>query len=207
MNSAFESTLARPIFGISRTSTQVPVETGVEQGESVGRAPALLAGRGAGEQQDPVRDLRGRRPHLAPVDDVAPAVAPGEGGDAAGVEPGVGLGHPEAADLLAGDERGKEARLLLPVPATTIGIGPKMLRWTAEAALIAPAESVTACIITAASASPSPLPPCSTGIAMPSQPPSATARRYSCGNAPSRSRASQYSSPKRAVTAAHALVD
>ena len=95
---------------------------------------------------------------------------------------------------------GRKRAFCSPVPATTIGIGPKMLRWTAEAALIAPAESVSACIITAASASPSPLPPCSAGIAMPSQPPSATARRYSCGNAPSRSRASQYSSLKRAVT-------
>ena len=86
---------------------------------------------------------------------------------------------------------GRKRAFCSPVPATTIGIGPKMLRWIAEAALIAPAESVTACIITAASASPSPLPPCSAGIAMPSQPPSATARRYSCGNVPPRSRASQ----------------
>ena len=91
----------------------VAVEAGVEQGEAVGRAPALLARRGAGEQQDPVGDLGGGGPHLAPVDDVAPAVAAGEGGDAAGIESGVGLGHPEAADLLSGDEGREEARLLL----------------------------------------------------------------------------------------------
>ena len=143
------------------------VEVGVEQGESVGRTPALVAGRGSGEQQDLVRDLGGGRPHLAPIDDVAPVVAASERGDAAGVESGVRLRHPEAADLLSGDERRKKARFLRLGAETTIGFGPKMLRWIAEAALIAPAESVIACIITAASVRPSPLPPCSTGIAMP----------------------------------------
>ena len=62
-----------------------------------------------------------------------------------------------------------------PVPATTTGLRPKMLRCTADAPLKAAPDSAMACIITDASVMPRPAPPYSSGIAMPSQPPSTTA--------------------------------
>ena len=76
-------------------------------------------------------------------------------------------------------------------PNTTIGCGPKMLMCIDDAAAIAPDEFATVCISTAASLTPSPAPPYASGIAIPSQPPSAIAEANSTGNAPSRSRALQ----------------
>ena len=60
-----------------------------------------------------------------------------------------------------------------------------MFMWIAEAPLNPAPDSATACINTAASAMPSPLPPYSSGMAMPSQPASAIARWNSCGKPPS----------------------
>ena len=58
-----------------------------------------------------------------------------------------------------------------------------MFMCTAEAPEKPAPDSATACIISAASVMPSPAPPCSGGIAMPSQPASASARWKSCGKA------------------------
>ena len=54
----------------------------------------------------------------------------------------------------------------------------------ALAALMAPGESAIASIMTSASVTPRPAPPTSSGMAMPSQPPSAIARRNALGKAP-----------------------
>ena len=57
------------------------------------------------------------------------------------------------------------------------------------------------CITIAASVTPSPAPPYSSGIVTPSQPSDAMALWNSVGNRSSRSQAAQYSSPKRLQTA------
>ena len=79
---------------------------------SVGRVAVLELG-GARQQHDLVGDLRGRGPDLLPVDDVAARHLLGEGLDARGVEPGIGLGEAEAALVLARDQPRQPARLLL----------------------------------------------------------------------------------------------
>ena len=89
------------------------VEVGVEQRQAVGRALALLLGRGAGDQQHLVGDRRRRGEGLLAVHDVAVAVALGLGVERRGVEPGVGLGDGEAALDLALDDVGQDALLLL----------------------------------------------------------------------------------------------
>ena len=66
-----------------------------------------------------------------------------------------------------------------------------MLRWIAEQPLMPAPDWATACIRIVASTMPSPEPPNSSGMAMPSHPPSATARWKSCGNSPSPSRSRQ----------------
>ena len=86
---------------------------------------------------------------------------------------------------------GRKRAFCSSVPNTTTGLSPKMFICSAEAPENAAPDSAMACIITAASAMPSPLPPYASGMAMPSQPPSAMARWKACGNAPSRSRSSQ----------------
>ena len=77
------------------------------------------------------------------------------------------------------------------VPKTTTGIGPKMFMWTAEAPVIPAPDCAMACIITAASATPNPAPPTSSGMQMPSQPSSAIAWWKSCGKRAARSASSQ----------------
>ena len=62
---------------------------------------------------------------------------------------------------------------------------------TDEAAAMPPPWLATSCIMIAASVTPSPAPPYSTGIVIPSQPASAIAWWNSYGNTPSSSRASQ----------------
>ena len=71
---------------------------------------------------------------------------------------------------------GRNRRFCSSVPKTTTGCNPKMFMWIAEAPLNPAPDSETACIKTAASLMPSPLPPYSGGMAMPSQPASAIAR-------------------------------
>ena len=62
------------------------------------------------------------------------------------------------------------------VPNFTTGLGPKMLRWMAEAPCRAAPDSATVCIRIAASVMPRPESPYSSGMAMPSHPASAMAR-------------------------------
>ena len=56
------------------------------------------------------------------------------------------------------------------------GRSPKMFMWIAEAPLIPAPEAAMVRIMIAASVMPSPAPPYRSGVAMPSQPPSAMAR-------------------------------
>jgi hypothetical protein len=77
------------------------------------------------------------------------------------------------------------------VPNTTTGIGPKMFICTADAPVMPAPDCAMACIITAASATPSPAPPTASGMQMPSQPSSAIARWKSCGKRALRSASSQ----------------
>jgi hypothetical protein len=56
------------------------------------------------------------------------------------------------------------------VPCTTMACGPNRLMWMVEAAEKPPPPRVTACIMMAASVTPSPAPPSSSGMVMPSQP-------------------------------------
>jgi hypothetical protein len=68
------------------------------------------------------------------------------------------------------------------VPCFTIECRPKMLMCTVEHAANAPAERPISCIMMEASITPSPAPPYSVGMAIPSQPPSAMALANSNGN-------------------------
>ena len=63
--------------------------------------------------------------------------------------------------------------------------------WIEDAAAMPPPWLATSFIITAASVTPRPAPPYSTGMVIPSQPACAIARWNSNGNTPSSSRASQ----------------
>ena len=66
-----------------------------------------------------------------------------------------------------------------------------MFMCTAEAPDMPAPDSAMACIMMAASVMPSPEPPYASGMAMPSQPASASALWKSCGKPPSLSLASQ----------------
>ena len=76
---------------------------------------------------------------------------------------------------------GSHAFFCASVPCLTMECSPKMLICTVEQAAKAPAECATSCIMIAASVTPRPAPPYSSGIAMPSQPPSAIALANSNG--------------------------
>src|SRR6516225_8560260 len=97
--------------------------------------------------------------------------------------------------------RGTQRRFWSSDPFTTMGCGPNRLICTADAEVMPPPWLATSCIMIAASVTPRPAPPYSSGIVMPSQPASAIERWNSKGNLPSSSRASQYSSSKRDTTA------
>jgi hypothetical protein len=62
------------------------------------------------------------------------------------------------------------------VPCTTMGCGPNRLIWTEDVAAMPPPWLATSCIMIAASVTPRPAPPYSSGMVMPSQPASAMAR-------------------------------
>ena len=61
------------------------------------------------------------------------------------------------------------------VPNRITGSSPKTGPWMADAAVMPPPASATACIMIAASVMPRPAPPTDSGMAMPSQPASAMA--------------------------------
>ena len=71
--------------------------------------------------------------------------------------------------------RGSQASRCASVPNFTIGMGPKMFRCTALAPEKPAPLSATVRITMAASVRPSPAPPTLSGMAAPSQPPSAMA--------------------------------
>src|ERR1700734_1652177 len=89
------------------------VEIGVEDGNAVGRALAVFVFRGAGQQHDLARDLRGRGPNLLPSYDIAAGNLFREGLDARCIEASVRLGETEGALVFAGDQPRDPARFLL----------------------------------------------------------------------------------------------
>ena len=80
--------------------------------------------------------------------------------------------------------RGISLRFCSAVPNFTKGIGPKMFRWSALAPVNPAPLSATACMAMAASVTPRPEPPSSTGMAAPSHPASAMAATKVSGNSP-----------------------
>ena len=86
---------------------------------------------------------------------------------------------------------GSMRRFCASVPNTTTGLRPKMLRWMADAPDMQAPDSATACIRIAASVMPRPAPPYASGMAMPSQLPSAMAAKKASGKVAVRSRSSQ----------------
>jgi hypothetical protein len=90
------------------------------------------------------------------------------------------------------------------VPNFSIGLAPKMLRWIEEQPVKPAPERATACIMIEASIRPRPEPPTSSGMAMPSQPPSAMALVNSSGQFPVSSVLRQYSASNWLHTAATA---
>src|SRR5262249_51763394 len=89
---------------------------------------------------------------------------------------------------------GSMRRFCSSVPNTTTGWRPEIFMGTPSAPLMAAPDSGTAAIMITAWVMPSPAPPYSSGIAMPSQPAAASAACSSCGNSPLRSFSSQYAS-------------
>ena len=89
------------------------VEIGVEQAEPVGRLLHLVQRRGARQQQDLLRDLRGRNPDLLPVDDIAIVLRHRAGLELRGVESGVRFGDGETGLLAALDHRRQHPLALL----------------------------------------------------------------------------------------------
>jgi hypothetical protein len=98
---------------------------------------------------------------------------------------------PKQALSLPSISGGSQRRFCSALPKTTTGCRPKMFMCTADAPDRPAPVAEMVCIIKAASLMPRPAPPYSSGIAMPSQPESASARWKSCGNPPSRSLRSQ----------------
>ena len=90
-----------------------------------GRPLALVLGRGPRQQQDLVGNLGRRGPHLAARHAVAARHALGEGLDAGGVEPGIGLRHAETRLLIAAHQRRQPALLLLRRPMHDDGMRPE----------------------------------------------------------------------------------
>ncbi len=80
--------------------------------------------------------------------------------------------------------RGKSVRRWASEPNFTSGIGPKMLRWIADAPEKPAPDCATVCITMAASVRPRPAPPTLSGMATPSQPPSAMSRTKASGKTP-----------------------
>src|SRR3981081_435714 len=134
-----------------------PVEVGVEDRDAVGRPRAILVFGGPGQQHDLVGDLRSRGPDLLAMDEIATG----------------NTNHHVSAPATS---RRTQLPFCSGVPFTTIGCGPNRLMCTAEVADIPPPWLATSCIMIAASVTPRPEPPNSSGIVMPSQPASAIAR-------------------------------
>ena len=112
MKTWFESTQAAAhLLDLARLDAG-PVEFGIEEAHAVGRLGAIGEWRRARQQEDAGRDLGQRGPDLPAGDHIARTPAPGESRDPGGVEAGIGLGHPEGADILPIDEGWEEAPAL-----------------------------------------------------------------------------------------------
>ena len=88
------------------------IEIGVEQAQPLGLALDAVERRGAGEDENLVRDLRGGNPDLLARQQIVIAAPLGAHLDGRGIETGVGLGHGEAGFVVAGNQRRKHAPLL-----------------------------------------------------------------------------------------------
>ena len=99
------------------------VEVDAEHGEAFGGFLDVFEGRGAGEEDHFLRDLRAGDPDLLAGDGVAVAVAGGGGFELEGVEAGVGLGDAEADAIGAVDDFGDGGFELLLVAEAGEGLG------------------------------------------------------------------------------------
>src|SRR5262249_18107442 len=111
-------------------------------------------------------------------------------------EPAVGSVTPKASSSSPAAIPGRQPRFIRSEPKWTTGAGGNMKKWTGEAPLVPAPERQTACMTTAASVIPSPAPPYSSGMMVPSQPRLASARTNSQGYCSLRSCSSQYSGAK-----------
>ena len=100
-------------LGDRRRLDLLAVEVDVEQADPVGGLGGLGARRGAGDDQHLGRPLRHGRPHLPSTDYVAVVGADRAGGQAGGVEAGVGLGDPETHPVLPGNQPRDQPHLLV----------------------------------------------------------------------------------------------
>jgi len=175
MKTAFEIDRAAAIFSMRRTSTSNGRDRCRKAGHSFGRTTALGRAAACARESESCRLPAPSSSTSSARDDVAFVGASRERLDVRGVEARIGLGHAEAHFLLSPDERGQPARLLLLGAVHDDRVRPKRLTWMVDAAENPPPPRVTACIMMAASVTPSPAPPSSTGMVMPSQPASAIA--------------------------------
>src|SRR5258708_5104504 len=149
-----------------------PIEVGVENRDSISRPRAIPVLGRPGQQHDLVCDLRGRGPDLLAMHKVAARNLLREGFDTGGVKSGIRFGETEAALVFARNQPRNPACLLLRRALDD----DRMRPCTAEVADIPPPWLATSCIMIAASVTPRPEPPYSSGMVMPSQPASAIAR-------------------------------
>jgi hypothetical protein len=96
------------------------------------------------------------------------------------------FGSVTAKHILSSPEmmRGRWCSRWASVPNFTIGMGPKMLRWMALAPEKPAPDCATVCMTMDASVRPRPAPPTLSGMATPSQPPSAMAATKASGKLP-----------------------
>ena len=175
MNSMFESTAARPILGITRASTVArsmsaknSVSPSVERAQSslgVVRASSTIRSAFCADE---VQILRPEMRQPSPVFSARVVMLPVSSPASGSVTPKQQVTSPAIIG-------GSRVFFCSSVPNTQIAWGPKILMWIAEAAAMAPGESATVAITNAVSRMPSPAPPTSSGMAMPSQPASAMA--------------------------------
>ena len=194
MNSMFVETTLRPSFGIGCTlmwSRSISVQ---EQGHAVGRLRAGVARRRPGDQQQPVGLLGAGDEDLAAVDLVATRHLLGERRDARGVGACVRLGDTERHLQLALAAFGRKRRFCSSLPCLTIGSSPNSATCTMVPALSAPPLPVTSSISRAASWTPAPPPPYSSGCRCRSSRRPPSCRRSPTANSWSMSCRIQYSS-------------
>jgi hypothetical protein len=90
-------------------------------------------------------------------------------------DPALGSVTPKHTCRSPSTMRGSVAAFISSEPCLITGCMPKIDMWIALEALWPPPDAAIACIMSAASKIPRPVPPCSSGTAMPTQPASANA--------------------------------